>query len=51
MSISRELFRPSKKGIWKIPSEQAGSVFFEGGLFCEADKVLALKEILTCTMI
>ena len=37
----RELFGPSKKEIWQNLSEQIGSEFVKGGLFCGPDKVIA----------
>ena len=50
MSILRELFGPSKKEIWKILSEQTGSAFVEGGLFCGPDKVVAQYRDWTITL-
>lgn len=50
MSILRELFGPSKKEIWRILSEQTGSVFVEGGLFCGPDRVVAQYKEWTITL-
>lgn len=50
MSILRELFGPSKREIWKIVSEQTGSVFVEGGFFSGSDKVIARYKDWTITL-
>lgn len=50
MSISRELFGPSKKEIWRILSEQINSEFVEGGFLKGSDKVVTRYRDWTITL-